>query len=57
LDCGSEEGAVDRAKQAQAIWEINLPGMNYECDRKPGLGVGQPISTRRNRYLSALHCP
>ena len=33
---------MDRAKQAQARWEINLPGMNYECDRKWSAGWAGP---------------
>jgi len=39
---------VDRAKQPQARWEISLPGMNYECDRKLGPYVERaapPISS------------
>jgi hypothetical protein len=35
---------VDRARQAQARFGINLPGMNYECDRNRAFRVNRVSS-------------
>src|SRR5260370_37343667 len=44
---------VDRAKQAQARFGINLPVMNYECDRKLALWLGWANLGRSRLYFLA----
>jgi hypothetical protein len=45
---------VDRAKHPQARWEISLPGMKYECDRKLGPYVERaPPSISSDNFVSS----